>query len=67
VNAQEALRAHAAAEKAYSEHKFEEGVCWHEPRPGGSPILCPKRLLRNIAFGNYTKHTHPSLLKGGSQ
>jgi hypothetical protein len=62
VNAQEALRAHAAAEKAYSEHKPH---CWHESRH--SPELCPKRLLRNIAFGNYTKHTHPSLLKGGSQ
>jgi hypothetical protein len=61
VNAQEALRAHAAAEKAYSEHKFEEGVCWHEPRPGGSPILCPKRLLRNIAYQRYTGQAHVSM------
>jgi hypothetical protein len=60
VNAQEALRAHAAAEKAYSEHKFEEGVCWHEPRPD-IVVLCPKRLLRNIAYKAYTKRLHVSV------
>jgi hypothetical protein len=52
---------YAQAEKAYSEHKFEEGVCWHEPRPGGSTILCPKRLLRNIAYKAYTKQPHVSV------
>jgi len=56
VSAQEALRVHAAAEKAYSEHKPH---CWHESRH--SPELCPKRLLRNIAYQRYTGQAHVSM------
>lgn len=50
------LTAHAAAEKAYSEHRPD---CTHT-LPGE---LCPVRLLRDIAYTRFTKSVHPEARK----
>lgn len=47
---------YALAEKAYSEH-LSSGEC----RLASRPRLCPEKLLRDIAYLQYTKQRHVSV------
>lgn len=47
----DALTKHAAAEKAWSEHRRGGTHRVHE----GLAVLCPVLLLRDIAYAQYTK------------